>query len=169
MNKLTKYLQGGDLRSIAKVAQVIKLVNSQFEFDQLFSHLYATDRLIVMRAADAIEKIASANPQYLVDHKNELFKFLLMAEDKEFKWHLALLISYLTLTKHELNQAWKKLSEWVKDKNESKIVRVNSLQALYDLSKRYKEHESKFALIVHSLKSENIPSLNARIKKLLNQ
>lgn len=169
MNKLTKYLQGGDLRSIAKVEQVIELVNSQLDFDQLFSHLYSTDRLIVMRAVDAIEKIASANPQYLEDHKNELIKFLQNAEEKEFKWHLALLISYVILTKHELNQVWKKLSEWVKDENESKIVRVNSFQALYDLSKRYKEHESKFDLIVHSLKSENIPSLNARIKKLLNQ
>lgn len=49
MNNLTKYLQGGDLRLISEVEQVIELVNTQFDFDQLFRHLYSSDRLIVIK------------------------------------------------------------------------------------------------------------------------
>lgn len=57
MNNKKKYLQGGDLRSIADVDQLIPLIKTQKTFDELFSCLESEDRLIVMRAADAIEKI----------------------------------------------------------------------------------------------------------------
>lgn len=167
MNDLTKYLQGGDLRSIGKVERIIGLVNSQLNFNKLFSYLYSTDRLIVMRAVDAIEKITVTNSQYLKVHKDELIKFLQSAQDKEFKWHLALLISRLDLGESELTLVWSKLMEWVKDESESRIVRVNSLQSLFDLSRRHEKLENDFDVVIQALKSENISSLNARIKKLM--
>ena len=166
MNKLITYLQGSDLRSIANVDRLLLLIKDQNDFDELFRHLYSDDRLIIMRAIDAIEKITLNNPALLAKHKSELIKFLDKAQDKEFKWHLVLLVSRLKLTLEELGQVWTILTEWAKDKSESKIVRVNSLQALHDLTLNNKELKQDFELTIQRIERENIPSLNARIRKL---
>jgi hypothetical protein len=74
VNDVKKYLQGGDLRSIADVEQVVPLIKTQKTFDELFSCLDSDDRLIVMRAADAIEKITRDHPEYLDSHKIRLIR-----------------------------------------------------------------------------------------------
>jgi len=166
LNDLQKYLKGGDLRSISNVNQLISLIKNQQDFDDLFSQMYSDDRLIIMRAADAIEKVTINTPSFLTKHKSELLHFLDKAHDKEFKWHLVLLTSRLKLTNDEFTLVWSRLKEWVLDKNESKIVRVNSLQTLYDLTQNNKEFKNEILLLIQKLEKENIPSLNARIKKL---
>ena len=65
MTDFKKILSGGNLRSIGKSNTVILKINSQNDFDELFKYLFPENRLIVMRAADAIEKITLNNPQYL--------------------------------------------------------------------------------------------------------
>lgn len=94
-----------------------------------------------------------------------MIKFLKDAQDKEFKWHLALLVSRINLTQDEIGQVWVKLTKWAKDKSESKIVRVNSLQTLYDLTKKFTDFEKDLELTIQEIKSENVPSINARIRK----
>lgn len=94
-----------------------------------------------------------------------MIKFLKDAQDKEFKWHLALLVSRINLNRNEIGQVWTKLTKWAKDKSESKIVRVNSLQALHDLTKKYTDLERDFVLTIQEVKCENVPSINARIRK----
>jgi len=86
----------------------------------------------------------------------------------ELKWHLALLLSRLQLTEKELGQVWQLLTEWATDKKESKIVRVNSVQSLFDLYKTNKDLKQDFNLTIDELVKENIPSLNARIRKIKN-
>jgi hypothetical protein len=52
------------------------------------------------------------------------------------------------------------------NKNESKIVRANSLQALYDLSRDNPTLRHALTHLLASVRHEKIPSLDARIKKL---
>jgi len=167
MDRWKTYLEGGDLRSIADVDQLIPLIRSQSDFDTLFTHLYSENRLIVMRAADAIEKITVANPEFLKHHKGELSQMLQTADNKELKWHLALMIPRLTWSTDELEKVWSILFNWAKDRSESKIVRVNSIQALFDLKASYEEYENEFVSLVEEIKKENIPSINARLRKLI--
>lgn len=168
MKELKEYLQGGDLRSIADVDQLIPLIETQQDFDGLFAYLNSEDRLIVMRAADTIEKITKAHPEYLETHKSRLIILLNSAQDKELKWHVALLASRIGLSKNELEQVWNKLEVWARDRLESKIVRVNSLQSLYELSRKHSERKKDFELTAQEVKTEGIPSINARIRKLLS-
>ena len=51
-------------------------------------------------------------------------------------------------------------------KNESKIVRVNSVQGLFNLLPQNAALTGDFNLLLKTLEAENIPSLNARIKRL---
>jgi hypothetical protein len=166
MDNLKKHLQGGDLRSNADVDKLIPLIKTQKEFDELFTCLHSSDRLIVMRAADAIEKVTRNRPLYLESHKTEIIEFFITAKDKELKWHLALMISRMDLSGKELEKVWNRLENWARDRSESKIVRVNSLQSLFDLSEKYGELKMDFDHIAREVLTEGVPSINARINKL---
>jgi hypothetical protein len=159
-------LLGKDLRSLARSNEVVRYVDDQESFDELFNLLLHHERLLVMRAADAVEKITSARREYLAPHKKQLLSLLKSAIHKELKWHIALLITRVTLTPDELKEVWGILTYWTQNPNESKIVRVNSLQGLFQLSHDNPLLKEAFARTVHVIEHEQIPSLQARIKKL---
>lgn len=167
--KIGKYLEGGDLRSKGKVESLIPLIKDQKDFDILFGQLYSIKRIVVMRAADAMEKLTIGNPGYLGSHKNELLTFLGSAKNKELKWHLASLVSRLSLTRDELEIVFAKLRKWARDPLESKIVRVNSLQAIFELIHQDQGLEKEFNSLVKELEKEGVPSINSRIRKIKNK
>jgi hypothetical protein len=72
MNGLEKLLAGKDLRSIGKCNEVVAEIKSQKDFDLLFKFLFHDDRIVVMHAADVIEKITITRHQYLEKHKKEM-------------------------------------------------------------------------------------------------
>lgn len=167
MNKnLAKLLSGGNLRSIGHVTQVIGEIRNQAKFDDLFQYLFSTNRTWIMRAADAIEKITKIHPEYLEKHKSALFKLLETAIDKELKWHLALILPRLSLSSGDCVSLFVKLSDGAMNSKESKIVRVNCLQGLFELTHTNPKFNRAFRLLLLKLREENIPSLNARINKL---
>lgn len=166
MGRFLKQLAGGDLRSLGQSRTIIARIKNQNDFDELFQYLFYDDRLIVMRTADVVEKITIRNPEYLFRYKKEIIGLCYIAKDKEFKWHLALLIPRLQFSTDEFKMAWETLTKWTRDRTNSNIVRVNSLQGLFELMEHKRESLKDFNLILAELEKENIPSLNARIKKL---
>lgn len=166
MKSFVNQLKGGDLRSIGKADEIVRKITNQEDFDALFSGLFNSHRIVVMRTADAIEKITVSKPYLLNPHKAELLHLCHNATHIELKWHLALLVSRLKLTADETEKVWKLLTAWASNEMESKIVRVNSLQALFQLTQCNEELKEDFDQIINRIASENIPSLNARIKKL---
>lgn len=166
MNQFQDILKGGDLRSIGRADEMVAMVNNQKAFDELFECLSYPDRKLVMRTADAIEKITIQNPDYLQKHKLALLALCQHAKDIELKWHLALLVSRLSLTQKELGITWHLLTQWAKDKKESKIVRVNAIQGLFNLLPQNPALSQDFTLTLSEIGTEDIASLNARIRKL---
>ncbi|MFN8674382.1 MAG: hypothetical protein U0457_20170 [Candidatus Sericytochromatia bacterium] len=162
------YLREGDLRSIGKVKLLIEEIRNQTDFDELFCYLYSDERLIKMRAIDAIEKITISNSHYLVKHKKEILDFFKLNNNIEFKWHLALIIPRLDLLDIEIISIWNILKSWASNKKESKIVRVNSIQALSMLLLKNNSLEEDYNSIINEILLENIPSIKARIKKIKN-
>jgi len=168
VSKYQDILKGGDLRSIGKANSIVELIKTQNDFDELFTGLNSSDRKVVMRTADAIEKITITNADYLQKHKNQLLQLCETATNIELKWHLALLISRVSLTNKELGGIWQILTNWATDKQESKIVRVNSIQGLFDLLRQEPKLIQDFNLTLATIENEKIPSINARIKKIKN-
>ena len=166
MNQFIDILKGGDLRSTGQSNKVVSLIKNQESFDELFKEIFNADRIVVMRTADAIEKITLNHPEYLGHHKQDILQLCNTAKNIELKWHLALLVSRLSLTKIEIGSVWQTLTSWATDPNESKIVRVNSMQGLFNLLTQHKELKQDFNLTVNKIEEENIPSINARIRKL---
>ena len=165
-DKLNSLLSGGDLRSIGRANEIVKLIYTQEDFDILFGYLYCDNRLIVMKAADSIEKISRKQNSFLKMHKESIFELIKNAKDKEQKWHLAQLSSKLELNDHEKNAIFELLIVWLKNKNESKIVRVNSIQALSEICANSELLRKRLDTILNGIEKENIPSINARIRKL---
>lgn len=163
---LLNFLQGKDLRSTGNVEELLPKIKSEADFNTLFTFLNSSDRIVTMRAADAVEKITKAHPEFLQPHKGEVLDFLDSAQNKEFKWHLALMVPRLKLSEEEFGRVWDKLSAYAKDRKESRIVRVNCLQALSDLSSRNHDLQQDLELTFEEVETENIPSINARIRKL---
>lgn len=166
LKRFSRLLQEGDLRTVGNVNKVIELVSGQKDFDLLFDALLSNDRKVVMRAADAIEKITIVHPEYLKKHRNDLLNLMSNAKHKELKWHIAQLIPRLRLKSNEVKEAWKQLYFWVGDKNESRIVRVNSLDALFELAFDNPRFTGSLDKLVLKLEREKTPSLIARLKKL---
>lgn len=166
MINLETFLAGGDLRSIGKSNLVIAKIENQNDFDDLFRLLFHNDRIIVMRAADAIEKITISNSKYLAKYKKNIIDLCYVAKDKELKWHLALLIPRLKLVNGEFDKGWNILLKWAKDSTDSRIVRVNSIEALSQMAKHNNKYEKDLSLILSELRKENIPSINARIRRI---
>jgi hypothetical protein len=162
-------LKGGDLRSIGKANTLITEITNQRKFDELFKGLFNNDRLVVMRSADAIEKITIEHPEYLDSHKNALLELLQIANHIELKWHLAQITPRLKLTKKETGIVWNILTQLAIDKSGSRIVRVFSIQALYDIQLQYPELKKDFTDTLAKLDRENIPSIKARIRILRNK
>ena len=164
--KINTLLNGGDLRSISGSNEVVMLIHNQEDFDILFSYLYSSNRLIVMRAADSIEKISRQHSIFLDKYKTNLLELITNAADKELKWHLAQIVSKLNLNGNERNKIFEILKKWTQDKNESKIVRVNSIQTLSEISCNSELLSKSLDKILNTIEKENISSINARIKKL---
>lgn len=162
-------LSGGDLRSIGNSNQVVLLTTSQHDFDMLFRLLFSHDRLVAMRCADAIDKITSKTPGYLAKHKTEIIGLCKTASHKELLWHLAQILPRLALSANELKFAWKLLSAWATDTNNSKIVRVNAISGLAGLIQQDNQLRARLYDILEKVGAENIPSLNARVRRIKNE
>lgn len=171
MSKLLyeQLLNSGDLRGIDGVEMVVKMIDSQQEFDLLFSCLRGKNRLIVMRTADAIEKITRERPQYLEKHKVDILQYCSIVQNKELKWHLAQLVTRIMMDNAEFRYVSNILEHWALDSNESKICRVNALQGLFELYNIHRKNPENLIKLMSRIEEEDIPSLNARIRQLKNK
>jgi hypothetical protein len=162
----TQLLLGSDLRQLKNSGTVFEAVHDQESFDELFSLIFHHERPLVMRAADAVEKITAKKPEFLRPHKLQLLSVLKSADHKELKWHVAQLLPRIELDSEELEYVWHMLTYWALNKNESKIVRVNSLQGLFELKILHADLSDSFEKTMESMEHEMVPSIQARIKKL---
>lgn len=163
---LEELMKDGDLRSLSHSEEVLAMIRDNQSFDELFELLFHKLRLVVMRTADAVEKITREHPEYLGSHKNEILELLGSACEKELKWHLAQIISRVELNDSEIGRVWEILTGWALDPKESRIVRTNAIHALFNLLSPYPELRQDFLLTVEQIKKENIPSVNARLRNL---
>jgi len=146
--KLLSKLENGDLRSIGKANEVVKQIgNSQNLFDEVFQGIFETNPLIRMRASDTIKKVSHNYLGLLKKHKKKILSHLQHFKQQEVKWHIALMVSYLTLTKKEAETAFTEFSQWIK-KDDSRIVKVNALQVLATIAAKHPTLKTKIIALI---------------------
>jgi hypothetical protein len=165
-NKLTSWLKGTDRRSIGRANEVAALVLRQPQrFPELIGFLWSDDPVVRMRAADAAEKISSQVPGLLEPFKAELLGLLFEAEQKELRWHLALMIPRLPLTRKERQRAAQGLRRYLRDT--SSIVKTFALQGLTELAEADPSLHPEVREILEAAERAGTPAMKARARKLL--
>jgi hypothetical protein len=166
MNDFLESLAGGDRRSIGRADRVVKKIDSQNKFDNLFEGLFHDDYVVAMRTADVIEKVTRRHPEFLRPHKKAILKNLNGFSEKEIRWHAAQMVPRLDMNEKELADTLKVLNQWLREEK-SEIVKVMSLQALYDLSQKHDGLKPEVEEILEKQFVSGSPSVRARARKLL--
>ncbi len=159
-------LSGSDRRSIGDSNKVANAVRTQQQFDELFKLLFHKDRLIVMRAADATEKVTRKHPEYLDPHRAVVLDLAFGEIEKELQWHVAQLLPRLKLKGRQYKRVVELLKRWSMQPGGSRIVRVNSLQGLFDMITLKSDGRRVLEPVLKKLEKEGIPSLSARCRIL---
>jgi hypothetical protein len=161
-------LRGGDRRSIGKSNHIAKLILSDPErFPELVECFWDEDPVVRMRAADAAEKITVTRPELLKPHKQELLGLLEEAEQIEVRWHLALMVPRLELSRPERERAASTLLRYLEDRGS--IVKTFALQGLAGLARQDATlRETAKRTIEESLRT-GTAAMKARARKLLKE
>lgn len=163
-----EYLTGGDRRSLGRAQELHQLMQGQMDlFPQLLRCMWDPDPLVVMRAADAVEKITLNAPKLLQPFKKELLGLAAEAEQPELRWHLALMVPRLQLTSSEQKRAIAILMDYLSGK--SSIVKTHALQGLFDLSRKSPDALINIEEILNEAARTGTAAMRARARILLWQ
>lgn len=168
MSNILLKLKGGDRRSIGKVSEVVRAVHKNPDlFKDLVSGLFDPDAIVRMRAADAMEKISSDNPEYLKPFKDKLIRLAGETRQQELRWHLAQMMPRLRLTSKETSALADIFFDYLKDS--SKIVVTFAMQALSDLAMNNADLCDRVVGAIEKLTQTGSPAIKSRGKKLRMQ
>jgi hypothetical protein len=166
MSDILKQLTGGDRRSIGRVDEVVKEVLADPSlFEAVLVGMLHDDPLIRMRCADAVEKITVSHPEYLGPYKTRLIRQVARIDQQEVRWHVAQLFSRLGLTPKERRVVVAILSDYLKD--ESKIVKTFSMQALADIAEQDADLREPIIRQLEEMTRTGSPAMQSRGRKLL--
>ena len=168
MNNILEKLTGGDRRSIGRSNEVVNLVlRNPKILEIVFEGLLSDDPVLRMRCADVLEKVTALHPEYLDPYKERLIREISMIEQQEVRWHVAQMFSRIDLNQDERQAIVEVLSIYLKD--ESKIVKTFSMQALADIA----EQDTKLRPIIigqlEVLTEKWSPAMKSRGRKLLSR
>ena len=165
MEDIINKLKEGDLRSIGKSPEIVKIVLKNHSIFKTVVHgMCHEDPGVRMRASDAAEKITRTLPELLGPYKEYLLDEVLSQSQQEVRWHAAQMIPRLVLDKADLERAVNGLFGFLDDG--SRIVQVNSLQALVDLVDNNPDLLPRVIETVNRFAETGSPAVKIRAKKL---
>ena len=168
MDDILAKLKGGDRRSIGSSEDVVSEVCANPSLlAQLFAGWFDDDRVVRMRAADAVEKVTRERPWLLQPWKGQLLDSGCIVIDKEVRWHVAQMLPRLKLTPREKKAVVGILMSYLDD--QSSIVKTFSMQALADLAKRDDRLLRQVRPLIERLTRTGTPAMRSRGRKLLKQ
>lgn len=160
-------LKGNDLRSIGKSNEVVALVTSDpLLFDEVFDGIFHEDKAVRSRCADAVEKVAQKFPDYIQKKKAIILKNLIVFQQKEVIWHIALMIGYLKLTPKELDKAFIQLYKWL-NSSDSIIVKVACMQSLAVHAMKQRKYLKSVRVEIEKQMLTGAPAIKARGRHLI--
>src|SRR5687768_3448558 len=99
-------LSGGDRRSPGRAGEVaIEAVGDPAIVPVLVELMGSRDKLIAMRASDALEKASEERPELLAPYAQQLLDLAGVTKQQEVRWHLAQLLPRLPLRAAQADDA----------------------------------------------------------------
>jgi hypothetical protein len=164
----SRVLQGGDRRSIGNSNQIAALIlKNPRRFSELIECLWSDDPIVRMRAADAAEKASLKKPELLAPFKAELLGLAEEAVQAELRWHLAVMLPRLPLSRTDCKRARFILHKYLSDR--SSIVKTCALQGLAELARGDAAIEAEMIDLLETVCRTGTPAMKARSRNLLKQ
>lgn len=161
-------LRGGDRRSIGKSNHVAtQILRQPNRLAELILCLWSDDPVVRMRAADSAEKVSAQKPDLLKPFKAELLGLAEETTQAEIRWHLALMLPRLPLTRLERERVVARLRRYLDDR--SSIVKTFAIQGLAELAKGNAPLENEMTELLQNICVTGTPAMKARSRKLLKQ
>ncbi|MBL8173373.1 MAG: hypothetical protein JNK48_01800 [Bryobacterales bacterium] len=159
-------LRGGTRQTLGRSKAVARQILAHPELLPELLEAFATqDRVLISRAADALEAIGAGRPALLLPHKQFILTLLTQFDFWEVREHVCLMLPRLRLTSDERLQAFDTVREWLGDR--SSIVRTFALQTMWDLgSEDASLREEAIAHLQQAL-VHGTPAMKARARILL--
>jgi hypothetical protein len=161
-------LAGGDRRSIGRANEVVDLVRREPKrVDVLCNCLWDTDACVRMRAADALEKLSREKAEFLQPYRKQLLRLLGETDQREVRWHLAMIIPRLRLTVAQCQRATDLLLLYLEDK--SSIVKTCAMEGLAQLAAQHKGLRPMVLNLLRASVVRGTPAMRARGRILLQR
>lgn len=163
---LLRTLRGGDRRSIgrADAAARAALADSACAEVLWLGLLGATDPVVRMRCADALEKCSRLRPDLVHARRASLLRLAQAPQPKELRWHLMQLLPRAAWAPQECALVLAVIQAALRDA--SAIVKVNALQALHELAPRGEPFASAASAALNEALRARQASLRARAARL---
>jgi len=160
-------LAGGDRRSIGRSGEVAShVLAGTMKPEALFEAMFDEEPTVRMRAADALEKVSARRPEWLQPFKDVLLARLPEIHQMEVCWHVAQIVSRLSLTRDERHtQAVPVLMGYLKAK--SRIIQTFALQALADFAGSDPQLRPTVIRLVEEASRAGSPAVRSRSRRLL--
>ncbi|MGH9571359.1 MAG: hypothetical protein ACRD4F_17070 [Candidatus Angelobacter sp.] len=166
MSRIVDKLRGDDQRSIGRSNEVAEeIARNPKLFSEVFRAALAPNQVVRMRAADAIEKATRSQPEFLQPFKRQILKNVAEIQQKEVRWHVALVLPRLRLTSRERNWAISILLEYLEDK--SSIVRTFAMQGLAALALLEPQLRARVVPLLELLTASGSHAMRSRGRRLL--
>lgn len=135
--------------------------------NQLLACLWDEDEQIAGRAADALETVAAESPHCVARYKEALLGLLSEAGPIKLRWHLALTITGMKLSRFECRRVAETLNSWLEHR--SSIVKTCAMQGLAELTQQDPSLKDEIIDLIRTLTRSGTPAMRARGRALLNQ
>ena len=168
MKNILGKLSGGDLRSEGKAEEVAKeVIKNPGLLAELLEGIKSKDKVIRGRTAMSLEIISREDVKFLEEYLSAVFE---LAKDTipQVRWHVAEILGRIEkYNEEDLRKAVAILSGYLKD--ESMIVRGNSVLALADVARREAEVREEIISKIESMRDDKGAGVRKRVERVLKK
>jgi hypothetical protein len=141
-------------------------IEDQESFDELFRLVFHHERSVAQRAMRAVMMVEKEHPEFLLSHTEQLLILLRSPDNKDIKSMVIQLVPKANLDSTELERVWHILTYLALNQNEQRIIRVNALQSLYELTHKQVTFVYELHDTLNALTYDHTPSIQSKILKL---
>ena len=161
-------LDGDDGRSLGRAEEVLEIVRREpRKIAELIACLWDGDSRVTMRAADVMEKFSRRDAKRLQRHKGALLGLAAETAQKELRWHLAVTLPRLKLSRADCDRLSEILHKYLEDR--SSIAKTFAMQGLCDLLRQDPAKKDEVTELIRSLTRTGTAAMRARSRHLLRQ
>lgn len=161
-------LDGGDRRSLGRAEEVLAVVKRDpRKTAALMKCLWDPGPRVAMRAADVMEKLSRESARRFQRYKDALLGLAAETTQQELRWHLAVTIPRLKLSKADCERLSQILRRYLDDR--SSIAKTFAMQGLFDLLRQNPAMTDDVTELLRSLTRSGTAAMRARGRHLLKQ